>query len=413
MVKTWLRLTPIVTFVLIAAACSAATPASPIPSPSASAAATVPTPASSPTSTPAPSATTSPTSAPTPSPVAGTWSKPVIIRKGECFSLTATIDPAGRYHVASVCDGGIRYLTSADGIAWSETSFVPPIDRLEQDPQLALDGDTVYLANSLLDPTDGGCGDNGLIDVGVYTRSIKPPDGSWSNPVRIGAKGDHVQSFRVADGVQHLTVTADDGGGPLYYESQSGPSFSRVLIPGAVTTSLRVGDDGHARIAYATGHAIRYARVAGTQLSIATVAASTQTFLQSPSLVLGPGDHAYMVWTQDADGGGGCAGPGPSPVDGVYFATDASGRWKTTRLTKTPGESSITLNPSTGRIEVVVNRGTDLTEYESTGGDDWTSTSIPDTVGLSNPLIRVNPATGSLNVLALDFDTGIHLLTRP
>jgi hypothetical protein len=216
----------------------------------------------------------------------------------------------------------------------------------------------------------------------------------------------------VSDGVIHLTVIANESAGPLYYESQSGPNIAKVLIPDAVTTSLRVGDDGHARVAFATGHAIRYARADGTKLSTTTVAASTETYLQSPSLVLGPGDHAYMVWTQNADGGGGCAGPDPSPVDGVYFATDASGSWKTTRLTATPGEASLTLDPSSGRLEVVVNDGT-LTQYESAGGNEWTSTEMPGTTGLINPLIRQNPVTGSVNVMALDYDTGIYLLTRP
>ena len=376
MIKTWQRLTPIVAVVVIAAACSAATPSSPVPSPTASTTVTIPTAAPSPTSTPQPTAAASETPAPTPSSVAASWSKPTVISKGECDNLTATIDPVGRYHVAAVCNERIRYLTSADGIDWIETSFVPPLRRLESDPQLALDGDRLYLAYSLLAPKDGGCGASGLTDVGVYTRWIKPPNGSWSDPVRIGAIGDRVQSFRVADGVQHLTVTAGDGGGPLYYESQSGSNFSKVAIPGAVTTSLRVGDDGHARIAYATGHAIRYARVSGTQLSITTVAVETETFLKWPSLVLGPGDHAYLVWSQDTFGEGGCAGPDPGPLDGIYFATDASGRWKTTRLTKMPAQPSLTLDPATGRIEVVLTDENGMTQYESTGGDQWTSTTI-------------------------------------
>ena len=413
MSNTWQRLTPMVAIVVIAASCSAATPTSPVPSPTASPAVTIPTAAPSLTSTPQPTDAASPTPAPTPLAIAATWSTPAVISKGGCDELTATIDPAGRYHVAAVCSERIRYLTSADGIDWIETSFTPPLHRLELDPQLALDGDRLYLADTLIAQGDGGCGDNGLTDVGVYTRSITPPNGTWSDPVRIGAIGDHVQSFRVVDGVQHLTVTAGDGGGPLYYESQSGSTFSKVAIPGAVTTSLRVSDDGHARIAYTTGHAIRYARVSGTQLAITTVAAKTSTFLKWPSLVLGPGDHAYLVWSQDSDPGGGCAGIEPGPIDGVYFATDVSGQWKTTRLTKLPAHPSLALDPSTGRIEVVVTDEHGMTQYESTGGDDWTKTKIDGPGALSSELIRVNPATGSLNIFALDFDTGIYLITKP
>jgi len=328
------------------------------------------------------------------------------------LDLTAAIDGSGRYHVATVCDGGIRYLTSSDGVAWRETSLVPPVDRFEVDPQLALDGDTVYLADSLLAPTEGGCGDDGLQDVGVYTRFLKPPRTEWSTPVRVGAVGDRVQSFRVVDGVRHLTVTANDGGGPLFYESQSGPTLTRSPIPNAVTTSLRVGDDGHARIAYSTGHAIRYARVAGGQLSTATVASSTKTNLMAPSLVLGPGDRAYVTWIQDRDGGGGCAGIEAGPLDGIYFGTNAGGTWKTTRLVRTPGQVSLTLDPSR-RIEVVTAGGSGMTAMVSVDGSSWTSTKLPGTATLINPLIRVNPQTGGAIIFAVDLDKGIYLLTGP
>lgn len=418
------RVAPMVTLVLIAAACGSATPTSVVPSTTATASATATTdPAPSASDTSSPSITLMPTTSPPsliPSPVAAIWSKPTLVGKGTCFPLTAAIDSAGRYHVASVCDGRIRYMTSADGTNWNQTSFVPPIDRLEQDPQLTLDGDRAYLAYSVRRQVEGACGDDGLVDVGVYTRSMRLPTGTWSDPARIGAKADRVRSFRVTGGVLYLTVTSDDGAGPLYYESQSGPTFSRVVIPGAVTASLRVGDDGHARIAYATGSAIRYARVTGAQLATTTVAASTRTFLQSPSLVLGPGDHAYLIWTENTDNGGGCVSPEPGPVDGVYFASDASGRWKTTRLTNTPDRASIALDPSSGRIDVVVDRAgplpsttTDLTAYESTGGIDWTSATIPHTAHLTDPVIRVNPATGSINVFATDYDKAIYLLTKP
>jgi hypothetical protein len=313
--------------------------------------------------------------------------------------------------VAAECDGGIRYLTSADGLAWSETSFATPVQRREMDPQLTLDGDTVFLAYSLLAPTDGACGDDGLQDLGVYTRFLARPGGTWSEPVRVGAKGDRVQSFRVANGVKNLTVTADDERGPLYYEAQTGGHLTRVQIPHAVSTSLRVGDDGHARIAYATGGAIRYARADGDHLAITTVASSTKTNLMWPSLVLGPGDHAYLVWTQSTDGGGGCAGPGPGPLDGVYFGTDVSGRWKTTRLTKTPAAATLTLDPATGDVHVVVDKGSALVHYQSTSGDVWSSTKIPAPATLDGPFIRFNPVTGGLNVFMTDFDHGIYLLT--
>jgi hypothetical protein len=284
------RLIALAAVVTIATGCGVA-PASIAPSPGGSVA-VVPAPSTAAQSPdpslvppPAPSPTAHPSPPPTTAPAA--WSKPVLIRRGECSGMTAAIDAAGRYHVAAVCDGGIRYLTSANGSSWKETSFVPPIDRLEVDPQLTRDGDTVYIAYNRLAPTDGGCGDDGLQDVGVYTRSRHLPNGTWSDPVRVGGKADRVQSFRVVGGILHLTITTDDGGGPLYYESQAGPVVTQLFIPDALATSLRVGDDGHPRIAYATGHAIRFARVDGSHLAIETVAATDKTNLVSPSMVRG------------------------------------------------------------------------------------------------------------------------------
>jgi hypothetical protein len=327
--------------------------------------------------------------------------------------MTAAIDDAGRYHVAAECDGGIRYLTSADGSSWKETSFVPPVDRLEVNPQITLDWNTVYIAYTRLAPVDGGCGADGLEDLGVYTQSRHLPDGGWTDPVRVGHKADHLQSFRVVDRVLHLTVSSQDGRGPIYYESQAGPVFTELQIPHAVSTSLRVGDDGHPRIAYATGHSIRFARVDGAKLAVETVAASDETNLVAPSLVLGPGDIAYMVWTQATDDGSGCAAPDPGPIDGVYFGTDAGGAWKTTRLSREPNLASLTFDPSSGRIDVVVDDGPSVTRFSSVGGKTWSSARVAGTVGMSAVAIRVNPVTHGLSLFTFKWDdSGIYLLTR-
>ena len=136
-----------------------------------------------------------------------------------------------------------------------------------------------------------------------------------------------------------------------------------------------------------------------------------------PSLVLGPSDHAYVVWTQNLDMGGGCAGIDPGPRDGTYFATDATGQWVTTRLTRTPGESAITFEPSTGRIDVITHDfdgGGPLTYRTSSDGTDWTAAPISDTRELTDPVIRVDPATNRLVVLAISWSDempGIVLLT--
>jgi len=331
------------------------------------------------------------------------------MRRGECSNLAATIDDTGRRHVAAACDGGIRYLTSLNGTDWDETPFVPAIDRIETEPQIAVDGDTIYVAYSLLAPLEGGCGDAGLRDLGVYvrSRSRQQLDAAWSDPVRIGREGDRLQSFRAVDGVFHLTVTANDGQS-TFYQSQSSRGSTRIAVPEATSTSLRVGDDSHARIAFATGHAIEYARVEGDRLTVRTVAETDETFLKSPSLVLAAGDRAYVIWTQTTDPGGGCAEPDPGPLDGTYVAIQNGTGWDTGRITKSQGQTSLTLDPAAGGVDAIV-AGRDLTHFSSTG-EGWKSETVPGSEGIGTPVLRRDPATGALVVFGIGWETRVGLV---
>lgn len=380
------------------------------PSPSAAASASA-RPPSSPAPSTAPAASTAPSPSPTTAPVVG-WSKPTIVRRGDCRDVSAAVDESGRSHVAAVCDGGIRYLTSIDRKAWDEVAFVPPIDMFELEPRVAIDGTKVYVAYSLLAPKEGGCGDEGLLDQGVYVRSLQAPDAGWSDPVRIGSEGDRVQAFRVADGVIHLTVTNDDGRS-IFYQSKSAAGSTRIGIPGAISTSLRVGDDGRARIGYVTDHAMRYGVVEGEALKTGTVAETTKTFFRWPSLILATGDRASMVWTQTTESGGGCAGPGPGPLDGTYVATQRADGWGVERITKADGQTSLTLDPSSGSIEVFVvggqpNGGVRLFT-KAPGG--WASEAIPIDKGIAYPVLRHDPSTGALVLFGLSND-GVVVLSR-
>ncbi len=310
-----------------------------------------------------------------------------------------------------MCKDSISYLVSVDGRSWTETVFDPPAHRFEVEPQLAVDGDTVYLAYSRLAPSDGGCGDDGLRDVGVYVRSRHLPGGAWSKPHRVGREGDRLQTFRVVDGVFYLTITAADGESVLY-ESQSGGTVSRIRIPKAIGASVRVGDDGHARIAYSTGGSIRYARVNGGRLSIKTIAKSDKTSLVEPSLVLGAGDRAYVMWTQTTyPPGSGCAGPDPGPLDGTYVGTDASGHWVSKRITRSTGETAFTIDPSTGRLHALVDTDS-MTYYTGTVGKHLTPKKLASTKNMGNAVIRMDP-TGRLVVFAIRWEKGIYVISKP
>jgi hypothetical protein len=333
------------------------------------------------------------------------WSKPVTIPGLEgCTSASLAIDGGGTSHVAATCNapGGlfeVRYASSTDGVHWTARTFARPAHRLEQDAQLAIDGSTLTFASTLQAMTDGGCGDDGLTDVGVYLRTRSLPDGQWSAPQRIGAPNDRLESFRVASGVVHATVTSDDGT-KSWYERLAGGRLRRLAIGDAAgPVALRVGDDGLARLAYEGAGSIRFGTVDGEGVHAAPIPGSVNGF--DPIFVLEPGNVADVLWNR-GDHGAGCAGGGPDPEDGTYFATNAGGTWKTTRLSKNLGAASLTTDPSSGDLIALVEELGTVRTYHSTDRTTWSHQTVADG-DIWSATLRVNPANGE-QVLAYVVD---------
>jgi hypothetical protein len=324
------------------------------------------------------------------------WSKPITIPGlAGCTSATIAIDGDGTSHVAATCNAPnslleVRYASSTDGVHWTSRAFSRPAHRLEQDAQLALDGSTLYFASTLQAMTDGGCGDDGLTDVGVYLRTRSLPSGQWSAPQRIGEPNDRLDAFRVAAGVVHATVTSDDGT-KSWYERLVGGSLQRLLIGDAAgPIALRVGDDGLARVAYEGAGTIRFGTVDGEGVNAATIPGSDNGF--DPIFVLEPGNVADVLWNR-GDHGAGCAGGGPDPKDGTYFATNAGGTWKTTRLSKNLGAAALTADPSSGDLIALVDELGGVRTYRSADRSTWTHETVADG-DIWSATLRVNPANG-------------------
>lgn len=353
------------------------------------------------TTDPAPSATPTTPPASTPAPPASTaWSAPVTVPGlSGCYAVVAAVDDGGRDHLAATCSHGngseLRYADSTNGRDWTTATLQTPTGRYELDPQLALDGNKLYLAYTRVAPTDGGCGDDGLTDVGVYVRSRILPGGAWSDPKRIGAVADHLQSFRVSGSVFHATVTAGDGSSTTY-ETMTGDTLRRYPIGDAAgQTSLRVGDDGKGRIAYESAKGIAFGMVVGGRFASTTIPNSTNGW--GPVLALAPGNDAYVVWIR-SDHGGGCAGGEDHPEDGTWFATNANGTWVTSRLTPQLGQASLTIDPTTGGLSVVVATGQRLIRYDrAPGATIWAHETVIQG-SASSPVVRANPKTGALFV---------------
>jgi hypothetical protein len=346
---------------------------------------------------PDPSASPAPSSNPTPQPKPAVWGKPHAIKGlDNCVSVVAAIDDFGTNHLAATCGsrgGEIRYSVSTDGRTWKTTTFKPPTNRFEQDPQLAVDGKTLYLAYTRLAPEDGSCGDDGLADVGVYYRTRALPNGGWSAPKRLGEVADHLQSIRVR-GTIHATVT-NENAAMTWYETLAAGTFSRYAIPDAAgRVSLRVGDEGKARIAYEGPNGIEYGVFAKRGFSTEAIPGSAGGW--DPVLALAPGNAAYVIWNR-SDHGGGCVSPGPMPADGTYFATNASGHWVSRRLTKVVGGASLALDPVTSKVHALITDYERIIYYERSAGGAWRHLTLVKSHG-SSPVIREYPKTGNLLV---------------
>lgn len=274
------------------------------------------------------------------------------------------IDDFGARHLAAQCSWNpseIRYAVSTDGRTWTTTVFAPPIDRLELSPRLAVSGKTLYLAYTVDKAIDGGCGDDGLEDRGVYVRTRDLPNGVWSAPRLIGVTRDHLESLRVAGSAIHATVL-NEADGRAYYERLNGDVTQRYLIPGDVRgTSLRVGDDGRGRVAYGTPQGISYGSVANGVFTSSLIPNTSRG--QGPDLVLAPGNIAWIGFVRAPDSTGGCAGGEDASVDGTWIATNLSGRWVSQRLTTILGGTSLSVDTRTGEINVIVSVGGRVIRY--------------------------------------------------
>ncbi len=383
-------------------ACSASPAISPSanpPSPTPPAPSGEPSPVTSPSAAPSGPVKPSPSARPV-DPVVATWSKPQTVGPpGQCQELSVVIDSAGGRHIAAACDARIHYSVQA-GRDWNTTEFKPPAKRDEYDPQLAFDGGLLYLAYTRIAVEEGGCGDSGLRDVGVFYRTRSLPDGAWSEPRQLGAVADHIQSFRVVDGTIHATVSneADD---QTYYETLEGTALKRHEIPKATgDVALRIGDDGRARVAYEADGALWYGTFTGADLATKKIPGSDNGY--GPVLVLGAASEPYLLWHRGYHGAG-CTYPDPGPKDGTYLSTLVDNSWHSEHVSTREGAMSLTLDVKAERVHALIDAPDGMTHISRIGGESWAKKALFDR-HTSSAVIRLDPRTGALLVAYVAFD---------
>src|SRR5262249_41035366 len=121
----------------------------------------------------------------------------------ECRTVAAAIDSNGNRHVVGDCSYRLRLSSASGSGAWSTTTLTEPGRSYPDSPQIAIDGQTVYVAYNRFAPNTDTCGP--AEHLGVYYRSRSLPSGGWSGATRLGSAGDTLESFRAVGGVLHAT----------------------------------------------------------------------------------------------------------------------------------------------------------------------------------------------------------------
>jgi hypothetical protein len=375
-----------------------------------------PPPSARPLPSQAPSAppTVAPTTKPKPSPTAAPrwkarWSKPRLVDTEACGGFAVGIDATSRYHLISSC--GLRYSVTDGNGAWTTTAIDDP---KAMGPLIALDGNRAYIAYWRVLPYDPDtCGGfQWPPSAGIYYRYRTLPDGPWSKAIPFGKVGDHLTAFRVDDGVLHAIVWngTSERGHTVYIRATQDPVVSaRHRIGANSDVSLRIGDDGRARVAYWIGDALRYGTFDGSRFATSKVADGPT---DGPAmLILGPGNRPHVAYTIVPPSEG-CGETDRLSRAGTYYATRVNGTWISKRITKKPDLASIALDPETGRIHILVGK----VLYTKVANRDWVSAPLP--AGVDSPVMRIDSATGNLLLVYLHTgpdgeSEGLFAITSP
>ena len=172
---------------------------------------------------------------------------------------------------------------------------------------------------------------------------------------------------------------------------------------------------------YGADRGLRYAVFTGSGFSISPIAGttvpsppsdSTVVLDSTPELAMDANDKAHLVWTRTWEEQAAC-GRAPANAIGTYYATNASGVWKVARITRAVGETSLQVDQKTGRVHVVMS-GKKLRYYTTAGNGRWSGSTVT-SVSASSPLLRLDPATGTLLIVYLGGSGGsrIYAMTKP
>jgi hypothetical protein len=297
------------------------------------------------------------------------WSGPVRIGTGQLASPSLMVDEAGRPHVVARGADGIWYLARTGG-AWTRT-------RLTRDRQV--DESTTVSAQSprlTIDPTDGSLrvfylrrvADGSTPGSPGQVRFVKRTASGWSAPrtVPVGVNGSYAVAVRAGRIAIAFEDWLYDVGTVRFATNVSGSWQTRSLgaskLGGPRAPSIALDAKARPHIAYTQGDGVRYAHATtpagplqkevvngppgdlrNTAIGLAGAGRPRVAFWDEPSAFFAwRGPNAWRTKTASAGHDGkvdlAIDGRGRAHVSiagagkGLWYATNASGSWASTKL---------------------------------------------------------------------------------
>ena len=291
------------------------------------------------------------------------WTGPVPVGTVTgCTDVDLALDTDGVQHVVAECNGNVRYVADVGG-TWDMVTFSHPEARVDVQPHIAVEENTIYVAYTRL------IAESDAPPIGIYYRLRRLDGATWSTAVRLGDSGDRIDDFVVVAGTIHATITSR--GGDIFYVRGTPGALTRYRLPGASGRAVvRMGDDGAPRFVYEAANRLRYAVFHGTAFDWSAIP-GTDAGSVGPALALDGESKAHVTWTHIRVSGATTV----AAADGVFYATNASGEWtdpEVRRVSGAIGRSALALNPITGRPHVIVGGTTGVRYYTPAATGAWT-----------------------------------------
>jgi hypothetical protein len=313
------------------------------------------------------------------------WSSTERVLAGDYSEIAMVVADSGVLHVALIDRTGLWYLSNATSAWRSRLVLRHPAGKDYHSPSIALDEAsrvTIAVGRSVCND----CAPSDEDGVFMVTDRGRARGTFPSRPTRVAPYGMTDPSIKTVGGRIYLAYVdcacyPDEYPAPVFVgvRSPSGTWTRRKVAPFGWGTSLRVGSDGGARVAFEKGDGIGFAA------SRSPNGPYSLTYLQGyasgdhePSLALDDRDEPHIAWLSwhDDDDDTSLFVSGPSWPEGRWVASGSF------------GSISLSLDQSSAPY-VLVGGSPGLWAYHLDGGG-WRVVNLDDDVRVSDVALRAS-----------------------